>query len=60
MNDYFVLAIRENCGKRILSWEFRKIDANGERKVAIAFSAEIHDDMLGKIKSEFSDFPAWW
>jgi hypothetical protein len=60
MNEYFILAIRGSEGKRILSWEFKKADAGGAKKTAIMFSAEIDDDMLGKIKREFTEFPAWW
>lgn len=60
MSDYFVLAIRENEGRKILSWEFKKADAGGAKKATVAFSAEIDDDMLGKIKREFTEFPAWW
>lgn len=60
MSDYFVLAIRKSEGKTMLSWEFKKTDAIGIREAAVAFSAEIDDDMLGKIKREFTEFPSWW
>jgi len=60
MSDYFVLAIHERDGKMVLSWEFKKADACGAKKTAIVFSAEIDDDMLGKIKREFIEFPVWW
>ncbi|MFN3295559.1 hypothetical protein [Caldimonas sp.] len=60
MNDHFVLAISENKDKKILYWEFKKTDAGGGKKTIIAFSAEVDDDMLAKIKREFAEFPAWW
>lgn len=60
MSDNFVLAIRENDGKKVISSEFKKTDVSGARTTAVAFSAEIDDDMLGAVKREFAEFPAWW
>lgn len=60
MSDYFTLMVNENEGKKVLSWEFKKTDVSGARKAVGVFSAEIDDDMLGKIRREFTEFPAWW
>ena len=60
MSDYFTLKLCERDGKLVLSWEFRKVDAGGSRQAMAAFSSEIDDAMLERIKSEFTEFPAWW
>ncbi len=60
MGEHFVLSIRKIQEKKIISWEFTKTDINGAKKTTVAFSAEIDDDMLGRIKREFTEFPAWW
>jgi hypothetical protein len=54
------VSIYENEGKKIISWEFKKTDVGDARKTAVVFLAELDDDMLGKIKKEFTEFPAWW
>lgn len=59
MNDYFALTIRKHEHKRIMSWEFKKI-GTGNSKSAASFLSEINDDMLGEIRKEFTNFPAWW
>ena len=61
MSDYFSLKVGENpSGKMTLSWEFRKDDVGGGKHATAAFSAEIDDAMLSRIRDEFAEFPAWW
>lgn len=60
ISGYFMLALRRTDEEVLLSWEFAKVDVGNNRRMKIVFSSKIDDDMLGKIKSEFLDFPAWW
>lgn len=60
MNGYFMLGIHQDSSGLSLSWNFTKVDLGGGRKTEVAFSSNIDDDMLGKIKDEFSEFPSWW
>jgi hypothetical protein len=60
MSGYFMLALRRTDEAVLLVWEFAKTDVGNERRMNAAFSSEIDDDMLGKIKNEFLDFPVWW
>jgi uncharacterized protein YjaG (DUF416 family) len=60
MSGYFMLALRRTDEAVRLVWEFAKTDVCNDLRMNVMFSSEIDDDMLGKIKNEFLDFPAWW
>ncbi len=60
ISGYFMLALRKTDGGLLLAWEFGKTDVGSNRQMKIAFSSKIDDDMLGKIREEFLEFPAWW
>ncbi len=60
ISGYFTLKICNEGGKRVLSWDLRKFDLGAPRQTSVTFSAEIDDEMLGRIKNEFSEFPMWW
>jgi len=60
MSGYFLLALRRTEEGLLFVWEFTKIDVGSDRRMNVVFSSKIDDDMLGKIKSEFLDFPVWW
>jgi hypothetical protein len=56
----FMLTLRRTDETVLFVWEFTKKDVGGNRWMNVMFSSEIDDDMLGKIKREFLDFPVWW
>jgi hypothetical protein len=60
MSGYFLLALRKTDNALLFIWEFVKSDIGLNRQMKIGFSSEIDDDMMGKIRDEFFDFPAWW
>lgn len=60
MSGYFMLALRRTNEAALFVWEFAKMDVGNDRRMNVMFSSEIDDDMLGKIKNEFLDFPVWW
>jgi len=60
ISENFMLALRRTDEAVLLVWEFAKKDIGGKRQINVVFSSEIDDDMLGKIKSEFLEFPVWW
>ncbi len=60
MNGYFVLGVHQDSNGLFLSWDFTKDDLDGGKKTKVAFSSRIDDDVLGKIKNEFLEFPSWW
>lgn len=61
MSGYFTLALcRTNDGLSLV-WKYAKEDVgNNYRKLEVAFTAAIDDDMLAKIRDEFREFPVWW
>jgi len=60
MSGYFMLVLRRTDKAMQLIWKFVKTDVGNGREMSVAFSSEIDDDMLGKIKREFLCFPVWW
>ena len=60
MSGYFLLAIRRTGNGLLFTWEYAKSDIDGDRRLNIVFSSKIDDDMFGKIRNEFLDFPVWW
>lgn len=50
ISGYFAIKVCGKDGKLILSWEFRKVDIGGSRQTMAAYTSEIDDAMLGKIK----------
>jgi len=60
MSGYFLLTLRRTDDGLLFVWELRKTGIYSNQKVHVAFSSIIDDGVLGKISSEFFDFPAWW
>jgi hypothetical protein len=61
MSGYFMLVLRKTNDGLSLIWKYAKADvgSNG-RRLEIAFTSAIDDDMLAKIRDEFREFPVWW
>jgi len=60
MSGYFMLALRRTDEAVLFVWEFAKTDIGSDRRMNVMFSSKIDDDMFGKIKNEFLNFPVWW
>ena len=60
ISGYFMLTLRRTEEEMLFVWEFAKADVGGDRQVNIVFSSKIDDDIFGKIRREFLNFPVWW
>ena len=61
INGNFMLVLRKTDEGLSLIWKYAKADiGNNCRRLEIAFTSAIDDDMLSKIRDEFREFPVWW
>jgi len=61
ISGYFMLVLRKTDDGLSLIWKYAKADVgNNCRRLEVAFSSVIDDDMLAKIRDEFREFPVWW
>lgn len=60
MSEQFSIKIERNNNIISFYLEFVKKDICKEKTVKLNFSADIDDDVFGKIRDEFLDFPEWW
>lgn len=61
ISGYFTLALRKTDNGLSLVWKYAKADVGDNcRRLEMAFTSAIDDDMLAKIRDEFGEFAAWW
>ncbi len=61
ISGYFMLVLRKTNDGLSLIWQYARADVgNNGRRLEIAFTSAIDDDMLAKIRDEFREFPVWW
>jgi hypothetical protein len=61
ISGYFTLSLCKTDDGLLLIWKYAKADiSNNCRRLEMAFTSAIDDDMLAKIRDEFREFPVWW
>jgi hypothetical protein len=60
INGCFLISLQQIDKHLNFVWQFAKTDVGGDRQMKIAFTSEIDDEVLSRIRSEFLEFPVWW
>ena len=60
LSKAFIIKIQKIDERLTFTWSLVDVSVIANQEVKIAYTSDIDDDIVSKIRNEFLEFPAWW